>query len=168
MKKLYLLFLPLAGMVVACNHGFDPETFEFVPDVLPDAAAEMIAGLSEVPTLTGTDDPDDEIANSSFDRTISIVFSPSGSASVSGDEKGIVSVSGNDVTVDNSKTKETIRYELSGSTSDGFLKIYGSKKQALVLNGVSITNPNGAAINNQCKKRCFVACINTSINILCS
>ena len=156
MNKKNFIFLPLAGMLVACNPGANPETYEFVPDVLPDAAAETISGLAQVSTLTGTDDPDDEIANSTFDRTISIVFSTSGSAVVSGDEKGIVSVSGNDVTVDNTKNKETIRYELSGSTSDGFLKIYGSKKQALVLNGVSITNPNGAAINNQCKKRCFV------------
>ena len=157
MKKLIVCSLPLALLFAACDGtGSGPETNEFVPDVLPSSAAEIISSLEQVPVLTGTDDPDDEISNSSFDRTISIVFSPSGSAQVSGDEKGIVSVSGNDVTVDNTKAKEAIRYELSGSTSDGFLKIYGSKKQALILNGVSISNPNGAAINNQCKKRCFV------------
>ena len=157
MKKLIVSVLPLALLFAACDGtGSGPETNVFVPDVLPSSAAEIISSLEQVPVLTGTDDPDDEISNSSFDRTISIVFSPSGSAQVSGDEKGIVSVSGNDVTVDNTKAKEAIRYELSGSTSDGFLKIYGSKKQALILNGVSISNPNGAAINNQCKKRCFV------------
>ena len=75
---------------------------------------------------------------------------------MTGDENGIVKVSGNQVTVDNTTTKEKVKYELYGSTTNGFLKIYSNNKQALVLNDVSITNPNGAAINNQGKKRCFV------------
>ena len=157
MKKLIVFSLPLAILCVACiDGGIHPENNEFVPDVLPSSEAETIAALSQVPVLTGTDDPEDDIASATFERTIRIVFSRTGNAQVTGDEKGIVSVSGNDVTVDNTKNKEVIRYELSGATDDGFLKIYGSKKQALVLDGVSISNPNGAAINNQCKKRCFV------------
>ncbi|MBR6876085.1 MAG: carbohydrate-binding domain-containing protein [Bacteroidales bacterium] len=100
------------------------------------------------------EDEEDAIANTTFDRTISIVFSDAG-ATVSGDENGIVVVTGNDVTVNNT-TKEAIRYELSGTAADGFFKIYGEKKQAIVLNGLDLTNPNGAAINNQNKKRTFV------------
>lgn len=98
---------------------------------------------------------DDEIANTTFARTISIVFSPTGDATVTGDTKGFVTVSGNGVTVRNTGS-EVIMYELSGSTSNGFFKLYSSKKQGIKLNGVSITNPNGAAINNQSKKRTFV------------
>ena len=100
------------------------------------------------------EDEDDNIANSSFDMTISVVFSATG-ATVTGDEKGIVTVSGNDVTVNN-VDGDKIRYELSGTAADGFFKIYGEKKQAIVLNGLNLTNPNGAAINNQNKKRTFV------------
>ena len=100
------------------------------------------------------EDADDDIANTTFDRTISIVFSDAG-ATVSGNADGIVTVVGNDVTVNNT-TQEAIRYELSGSAADGFFKIYGEKKQAIVLNSLDLTNPNGAAINNQNKKRTFV------------
>lgn len=101
-----------------------------------------------------TDESDDNVANTEFDRTIYVTYS-SGGASVSGDAYGIVTINGNDVTVNND-TDEKIIFELSGTASDGFFKVYNSKKQAFVLNGLSLTNNNGAAINNQGKKRCFV------------
>lgn len=103
-----------------------------------------------------TEQSEDNIANTNFDRTIKITFVNGGTATVSGDANGVVSVSGNDVTVDNRSTTEKVIYELSGTTTNGFLKIYSNNKQALLLKGVSITNPNGAAINNQGKKRLFV------------
>ena len=98
---------------------------------------------------------DDYIENTTFDKTITVTFSKSGSATVSGDDSGIVSISGNDVIATNT-TEQVIRYVLTGETSDGFFKIYSEKKQAIVLNSVSITNPDGAAINNQSKKRTFI------------
>lgn len=107
-----------------------------------------------------TEDSDDNIANTTWDRTITITYSSSG-ASVSGDVNGIVNISGSDVTVKNNDSSnasydEKIIYKLTGSTSDGFFKLYSSRKQAIYLDGVSITNKNGAAINNQSKKRTFV------------
>ena len=98
---------------------------------------------------------DDYIENTTFDKTITVTFSKSGNASVSGDDSGIVSISGNDVIATNT-TEQVIRYVLTGETSDGFFKLYSEKKQAIVLNGVSITNPDGAAVNNQSKKRTFI------------
>ena len=98
---------------------------------------------------------DDYIENTSFAKTITITFSTSGTATVSGDDAGIVKVDGNDVTATNN-TDNIIRYVLTGETNDGFFKLYSSKKQAIVLNSVSITNPDGAAINNQSKKRTFI------------
>ncbi len=103
-----------------------------------------------------TDSSDDDyIENTTFDKTITISFSTSGSASVSGDDSGIVAVSGNDVVATNN-TEQVIKYVLTGTTSDGFFKLYSAKKQAIVLNGANITNPDGAAINNQSKKRTFI------------
>ena len=98
---------------------------------------------------------DDYIENTTFDKTITVTFSRSASASVSGDDSGIVAINGNDVVATNT-TEQTIKYVLTGETSDGFFKLYSTKKQAIVLNGVSITNPDGAAINNQSKKRTFI------------
>lgn len=101
-----------------------------------------------------TEDTEDNVSNTEFDRTIYITYSTAG-ADVSGDVYGIVKVNGNDVTVNNT-SGEKIIYELSGTASDGFFKVYSPKKQAFILNGLSLTNKSGAVINNQGKKRCFV------------
>ena len=104
---------------------------------------------------TGDPSSDDDISTTSFKGKVTITFSETGSATVDGDKYGYVTVDGNKVTVNNTGG-EVLAYELTGSTSNGFFKVYGAKKQAIVLNGVSITNPDGAALNNQNKKRTFV------------
>lgn len=103
-------------------------------------------------TITTTNDTgsssgtDTEI---STEYTISVVFSASGDATVTGASSSqAISISGNGVTIVNSSS-DAITYNLSGSTSNGYLKIYSGKKQEIVLNSVSITNPSGAAINIQ-------------------
>lgn len=108
---------------------------------------------------------DDYIENTTFANTITITFSTSGNATVSGDDAGIVSITGNDVVVNN-ETGKVIKYILTGETNDGFFKLYSTKKQAIVLNGVKITNPDGAAINNQSKKRTFIVLNDGSKNYL--
>ena len=106
-------------------------------------------------TYKADDSDEDYLENTTIERTITVTFSTTADATVEGDDEGIVSVSGNDVIATNT-TGEVIRYVLTGTTTDGFFKLYSTKKQAIVLNGVSITNPDGAAINNQSKKRTFI------------
>ncbi len=60
-----------------------------------------------------------------------------------------VSVNGADVIVTAAAGLEGILYELSGSTTDGMFKIYSDSDFQLRLNGVSITNNDGPAINIQ-------------------
>lgn len=112
------------------------------------------AGTYNYPS-TGDPDSNDDIVNTTFTRKIIITYSTSENAKVTGDHYGYVGINGNDVTVNNTGS-EYIVYELRGTTTDGFLKIYSSARQALLLNNVSITNKAGAAINNQSKKRTFV------------
>ena len=96
-----------------------------------------------------TDDSEDLIANTTFAQTVSVVFSTNGNASVTGDNEDFsVTVSDNDVTIVYSG-EEYVMYELSGTANEGFFKLYSAKKQGITLNGVNITNPNGAAINVQ-------------------
>ena len=96
-----------------------------------------------------TDDSEDLIANTVFTQTVGVAFSTNGNADVSGtNDDFTVTVSGNDVTIIYDG-EEYVMYELSGTTNDGFFKLYSARKQGITLNGASITNPNGAAINVQ-------------------
>ena len=104
---------------------------------------------------SGDPSSDDDISTTTFKARITITYSDAGEASVKGDSFGYVSVDGNKVTVNNTGG-EVLIYELAGTSSNGFFKVYGAKKQAIVLNGLNLTNPDGAAINNQNKKRTFV------------
>ena len=103
---------------------------------------------------TGDASSDDDISNTTFTRMITITYA-SGGASVTGDYYGYVTVSGNHVTVNNTGT-ENIVYQLSGAASDGSFTLYSIKKQAILLSSLTLTNPDGAAINNQSGKRTFV------------
>lgn len=121
------------------------------------------SGLSESSEADAEDE--DLIANSSFDDTISVVFSASGSATVSGDDKGYATVSGNKVTVNNTGS-EKIFYTLSGTSTNGCFKLYSEKKQAIELKELNLTNPEGPAINNQSGKRTFIVLADGTSNYL--
>ena len=64
-----------------------------------------------------------------------------------------VSIDGAKVTVTSQTATKEVDYQLQGTSNNGCFKIYGSRKYNLYLNGVSLTNGNGAVINSQCKKR---------------
>ena len=119
--------------------------------------------LSESVAVDAADD--DFIENTTFQETIYITFSNTTPATVEGDTNGYVSVSGNDVVVTNT-SENVVRYVLSGTTSNGYFKLYSQKKQAIELRGASITNPDGAALNNQSKKRTFIVLADGTTNTL--
>ena len=64
-----------------------------------------------------------------------------------------VALSGADVVVNNSNTETEIETELSGTSSDGSLVYNGTYKTTLTLNGLTLTNTRGAAIDIECGKR---------------
>ena len=106
----------------------------------------------------GDSSSDDDIANTSFTRLVTVTYSGSG-ASVSGysavSDLFTVTTSGNKVEITYTGS-ENVVYKLSGSASDGYFKLYSSKKQAIWLAGLDLTCTSGAAINNQSGKRTFV------------
>ncbi len=111
--------------------------------------------LSETETVpTEGDEADDYIENSTFSNEVKIAFDGT-SATVSGNVDG-VTVTTNNADVIVKSTVKKVHYTVSGTTSDGFLKIYSDYKFELELNGVNITNPDGAAINIQSGKRGFI------------
>lgn len=106
----------------------------------------------------GDSSSDDDIANTNFTRLVTVTYSGSG-ASVSGysavSDLFTVTTSGNKVEITYTGS-ENVVYKLSGSASDGYFKLYSSKKQAIWLAGLDLTCTSGAAINNQSGKRTFV------------
>ena len=110
------------------------------------------------------DEAEDYIENNTFKNEINITFEGN-SASTSGSVDGVtVTVNGADVIVKSSAKK--VCYNVSGTTSDGFLKIYSDNKFELNLNGVNITNPDGAPINIQSKKRGYIVLADGTTNTL--
>ena len=107
----------------------------------------------------------DDSSSASASDTIFIAWSGS-SATVTGDSNGYVTVSGADVTVIDTESANTMVLSLSGSTTDGSLLVYRSLKYTILLNGVSITNTDGPAINNQCSKSLYVVCADGTTNTL--
>ena len=85
-------------------------------------------------------------------------------ATVEGDVGGEVTVSGADVTINS--TADNRVYVLSGSTADGSLLVFRERRFSIILDGVSITNPDGPAINNQCSKALYVECAPGTENTL--
>ena len=110
------------------------------------------SALTETETIPGSTDTyyEDYVETYTPTTTIKIAYNGN-SATVSGESEGVtVTKEGADVTVNS--TVKNIAYELSGTTSDGSFKIYSEKKFEVILNGVDIPNPTGAAINNQGKR----------------
>ena len=153
MKKYSVFLLTIALAAAGCER----EDQSLSPD--EPEAEQTIYSEPEDDSLTfdSTGDPtsDDDISTTTFAGKITVTFSDTDNASVKGDSYGYVTVDGNKVTVNNTGG-EVLIYELTGTTTNGFFKVYGAKKQAIVLNGASITNPDGAALNNQNKKRTFI------------
>ena len=148
MKRALLLLFPLFVYAWGCNSDpLSPDN----PSKTDDSTEETQPSVTE---SSPTDDSSDLISGTTFGRTITITYSSSG-ASKEGDDNNIVTIDGNKVTVNNPGS-EVIKYVLTGKSTDGFFKLYSSKKQAIVLQDLTLCNPNGAAINNQSKKRTFV------------
>ena len=115
-------------------------------------------------TETIPSDDNDYCENSSWSHKVYVTYSSSGATVTDGDNAVTATVSGGHVTV-TSQTKE-VEYVLSGTSSDGSLKIYSDYKHKVTLEGVTLTNPSGAAINDQCSKSMYVVLSDGTENAL--
>jgi len=105
--------------------------------------AEIILGIKEKVAMAEVD----TIYITYADGTATYQIPSSWEDSVS------ITVSGGDVTLTNSCTTEEYITCLSGTSTEGSFTYNGTYKTTLVLNGVSLTNSDGAAIDIQCGKR---------------
>ncbi|SDR97121.1 protein of unknown function [Polaribacter sp. KT25b] len=113
------------------------------------------SGTAEGDTDNTGADEGDLVENATFANTIQIVFSNT-SATITNPvpDNVVITQDGAEVTINS--TISEVAYEISGTTSDGMLKIYSDKKLKLSLKDLSITNADGPAINIQTSKTIFV------------
>ena len=133
-------------------------------------ACLLCCGIAAALTACVNDDTDfsaytNEQGTTASNDTIRILYSGT-TATVSGDSRGVISVIGADVTVNDPTSTSTMVLVLSGTTPDGSLLVYRSLKYEVVLNGVSITNADGPAINNQCGKAFHLTLADGTVNTL--
>ncbi|WP_176944244.1 carbohydrate-binding domain-containing protein [Prevotella communis] len=107
-------------------------------------------------------DEEDMLENNDFSTEVAIDLSNPVSKTVDGVE---ITVNGSHVTANHGSEKK-VCYVVSGSTTNGSLTILGEKKYAVKLNGVSITNPDSAALNLLSNKRAFVILADGTTNTL--
>ena len=147
------------GMGQNDNSGNDLQDF----DISLNTAA-LTSETENIPTDENDESYEDYVEHSSFSETVSIVYADN-EATVSTLPDGVeATVDGAGVIINS--TIAGVAYELKGSSSNGYFKIYSEKKFHLTLNGVSLTNPTGAAINIQSGKRVFVTLADGTSNSL--
>ncbi|SFS72189.1 carbohydrate-binding domain-containing protein [Sphingobacterium wenxiniae] len=160
----FILLLASAGSCTK-DDGFDTSE---EGSTVPTGTAVSITGSVTFGTKEGSQETganeDDLLTNSAFSSIVKIAFNGN-TATVENTVNGVtITKSAADVVIESSVSE--VAYELSGSTTDGSVKIYSDKKFKLTLNGVSITNTDGPAINIQSGKRAFVVLAEGTTNKL--
>lgn len=153
----FCLFLSV--LAISCSKDNDTKEDEVTTEGDVTISATATKGTAEGSSETGAN-ADDLLANSTFSATVKIIFNGT-SATIENAVTGVtIATSGADVTV--TSTVAEVAYEVSGTTTNGMLKIYSDKKYKLTLNGVSIKNNDGPAINIQSGKRAFIVLSGTN------
>ena len=171
MKKLYHILLAALMITVMVSCVNDDTDMDDVLAQYQEEPAQIeldYSALIEQSDVPVTDENDsaynDYVENSSWNKTISIHFDGE-TPTVTGAVSGVtVQADGNHITVVN--ISGPVQFTVSGQTTNGSLKFYGDKRFQLLLNGASITNPNGAAINNQGSKSMYVVLAEGTVNQL--
>ncbi|SEM01290.1 protein of unknown function [bacterium A37T11] len=158
-NTLAYIALLLSGLALGCSKDNDENT----GDVSIDAPAggtvtieetAYASGAHEGSAETGADE-NDLLSNSTFSKTVNITFGDAVTISNAFANNGVsITQSGQDITI--TSTIKEVEYVLTGTTSNGSVKIYSDNKFRLTLNGVSITNNDGPAINIQSGKSAFI------------
>ena len=171
MKKIYYSVLLLTlGMALASCQKDDTDMDDIIAQymVQPVEIELDFSPLSEAPDVPVTDEDDpsynDYVENSTWSKEIFIHFEGE-NATVTGSVSGVAVVQeGAHLTVTN--LSGPVKFVVSGTTANGSLKFYGDKRFQLLLNGADITNPHGAAINNQGGKTLYVVLADGTTNRL--
>ena len=170
-KKIFMgLMAVVMGMALASCEKDDTDFTDIIAEYQVEPAAVELdySALSEASDVPVTDENDsaynDYVENTSWTKVVTIDFNGE-SATVTNNVSGVaIQASGAHVVVTN--LSGPVKFVLSGSTTNGSIKFYGDKRFQILLNGVVITNPHGAAINNQGSKSLYVVLADGTFNAL--
>ena len=172
MKRLihYILLLATMSLVLSSCENDDTDMDDIIAlyQVEPADVELDFSDLDEEADVPVTEENDsaynDYVENSNWNKIIYIEFAGD-DVSITGTVSGVtVQTDGAHVTVMN--VSGPVKYVVSGETDDGSLKFYGDKRFQLLLDGASIRNPAGAAINNQGSKSMYVVLGAGTVNVL--
>ncbi len=175
-KYIYPLILLTACMAASCSEE-GPDKNEDSKGIALDngTAPDFDTTLSGWNGETATDGDKDVVGSddkvyhelTNFRYTVNVSYAGN-TASVESNNPRIKSyVEGAYVTVDfQTYSVSDVEIIVKGKTEDGGLKIYGGSKFKLTLDNADITSKRGPAINDQCKKRVFIALAEGSTNRL--
>ena len=107
--------------------------------------------------------------NLSIPYAVTIKYLTNGQVSVDNPykDKGVtVNVDRQHVTVISTTTSVEVNYVLSGNSTNSSLKIYSELRFGVVMNGVGLQNPKGAALNIQSGRRVTVTLVDNTMNRL--
>ena len=137
---------------------------EITPKEITLDDSELTEPAEYVPEDEDAPDYGDYVENTSWAIKVNINFDGD-TAIVTGNPSGVIAtVDGAHVTI--TSAAKRVKYIVTGSTSNGSLKFYSDRKFQIQLDGVDITNPTGAAINNQCGKSLYVVSTEGTVNTL--
>lgn len=124
-----------------------------------------LAEADDTPITDETDSAYNDYVENSFWNKVMYIALDGSTATVTGSVSGVaVQTSGAHVIVTN--LSGPVKFVVSGTTADGSIKFYGDKRFQVLLNGAHITNPHGAAINNQGSKSLYVVLADGTDNAL--
>lgn len=168
MKAIYkLLSCSVLAFSTACTADVpfvwtEPET---PANTVPEFEPDYDTAIHEYDGTLANDADNDVVGNdksfyweaNNFNNVIKVTFNGTTATVESSISNLTYDIDGAYVTVDMAKTGvKNADIQVSGTSSDGSLKIYGKNKFKLTLNGVQLESHRGPAINDQCKKRVFV------------
>lgn len=175
-KTAYLLLVAL--LVTACVNddtnfddlingagGNDSIPEEVITPIDIDLDFSALDEVDDVPVTDETSEAyNDYEENTNWKYTINIAWDGE-TATLSGNTTRVrATVEGGHVVIRSTSTR--VHYVLSGASDNGSLKIYCETRFKVTLNGLNLTNPNGAAINNQGGKSLYLVLADGTQNTL--
>lgn len=125
-----------------------------IPPEIAFDESDLDEGLDIIVTNPDDEAYNDYWENSPWTTNVKVNYTPDG-ATVTGTTTRVkANINGGHVII--TATASRVHITASGECPDGSLKVYSDYKFKMTLNGLNLTNPHGAAINNQCGKTMYL------------